>query len=114
MEIISLALITISIGALISNTDTRTEPKTIVFIIAFIFQNLVLSDITHFHWFWNIVVSIIINAFISMPLYLFYASIFGIKTGAELDLRTGLYFKRHLTIIDSLITLILGIILYFL
>ena len=123
MEYLSILLLLISIGSMIihriKNEDALIENSisgklllTIIPLISFVLITNLISTILSIKWYWSIFIGIIIIFVLSGVLANFYSSILGYKTKPKLSLIAGGYVKHNLHIIDSVITFILGLILY--
>lgn len=81
--------------------------------LSFVFLNLILNKLSDFHWFWLLIVSIIIMPLLGSPLTEIYSSVFGYKITKKIDLRTGDINKKiNVHMIDAFISFGVGIVLY--
>jgi len=71
-----------------------------------------VENINHSKWYWNFGISILLTLFLSEMLANIYSSVLGIKSKPSMSIRTGGYVRHNINIIDAIITLIVGIILF--
>lgn len=125
MEYLSILLLLISIGSMnihrVKNADAMIENSisgklllTIIPLISFIIIANLISKILSLKWYWGTFIAIIGVFILSGLLSKFYSLFLGHKTKPQLSLIAGGYVKHNLHIIDSVITFILGLILFFL
>lgn len=125
MEYLSILLLLISIGSMnihrVKNADAMIENSisgklllTIIPLISFIIIANLISKILSLKWYWGTFIAIIGVFILSGLLSKFYSLFLGYKTKPQLSLIAGGYVKHNLHIIDSVITFILGLILFFL
>ena len=125
MEYLSILLLLISIGSMnihrVKNSDALIENSisgklllTIIPLISFIIISILISKIFSIKWYWSIFIAIIGVFILSGLLAKFYSLLLGYKTKPQLSLLAGGYVKHNLHIIDSVITFVLGLILFFL
>lgn len=123
LQIISIGLFLISIGSMrihrIKNADAMIEGSIIgksllsaVSLLSFILLFFSVENIYHFKWYWNFGISILLTLFLSEMLANIYSSVLGIKSKPSMSIRTGGYVRHKINIIDAIITLIVGIILF--
>lgn len=122
--VITALLFLISIGSMnlhrTKNWDAMTENNlngklalTMLPLISLVFLTLTISKLGGLKWYLSLPISIISVFLLSGLLSTIYSSILGYKSKPVLSLMEGGYVKHNLYIIDSLITLGLGIVLYF-
>lgn len=124
LQITSIILFLISIGSMrihrIKNADAMIESSIIgksllsmVSLLSFIMLFFTVENINHFKWYWNFGISILLTLFLSEMLANIYSSVLGIKSKPSMSIRTGGYVRHNINIIDAIITLIVGLILFF-
>jgi hypothetical protein len=125
LQIASIILFLISIGSMrihrIKNADAMIESSRIgklllsmVSLLSFMLLFFSVENINHSKWYWNFGISILLTLFLSEMLANIYSSVLGIKSKPSMSIRTGGYVKHNINIIDAIITLIGGIILFIL
>jgi len=125
LQIASIILFLISIGSMrihrIKNADAMIESSRIgklllsmVSLLSFMLLFFNVENINHSKWYWNFGISILLTLFLSEMLANIYSSVLGIKSKPSMSIRTGGYVKHNINIIDAIITLIGGIILFIL
>ena len=125
LQITSIILFLISIGSMrihrIKNADAMIESSRIgklllsmVSLLSFMLLFFSVENINHSKWYWNFGISILLTLFLSEMLANIYSSVLGIKSKPSMSIRTGGYVKHNINIIDAIITLIGGIILFIL
>jgi hypothetical protein len=123
LQIVSIGLFLISIGSMrihrIKNADAMIEGSVIgksmltaVSFLSFILLFFSIENINHSKWYWNFSISILLTLFLSEMLANIYSSVLGIKSKPSMSIRTGGYVRHNINIIDAIITLIVGIILF--
>ena len=123
LQITSIILFLISIGSMrihrIKNADAMIESSIIgksllsmVSLLSFIMLFFTVENINHFKWYWNFGISILLTLFLSEMLANIYSSVLGIKSKPSMSIRTGGYVRHNINIIDAIITLIVGLILF--
>ncbi len=123
LQIVSIGLFLISIGSMrihrIKNADAMIEGSVIgksmlsaVSFLSFILLFFSIEYINHSKWYWNFGISILLTLFLSEMLANIYSSVLGIKSKPSMSIRTGGYVRHNINIIDAIITLIVGIILF--
>jgi hypothetical protein len=123
LQITSIILFLISIGSMrihrIKNADAMIESSRIgksllsaVSLLSFIMLFFTIENINHSKWYWNFGISILLTLFLSEMLANIYSSVFGIKSKPSMSIRTGGYVRHNINIIDAIITLIVGLILF--
>lgn len=124
MDYVIIILLLISIGSMHSqrtkNSSARIESSLVgqlFFIIVFLISISIManriSSILSIRWYWSGAISIILIFLFSVFLANLYSSILGVKSKPQLSILEGEYVRHRLPLIDSLITLIVGVILYF-
>ncbi len=124
LQITSIILFLISIGSMrihrIKNADAMIESSIIgksllsmVSLLSFIMLFFTVENINHSKWYWNFGISILLTLFLSEMLANIYSSVLGIKSKPSMSIRTGGYVRHNINIIDAIITLIVGLILFF-
>lgn len=123
LQITSIILFLISIGSMrihrIKNADAMIESSRIgksllslVSLLSFIMLFFTVENINHSKWYWNFGISILLTLFLSEMLANIYSSVLGIKSKPSMSIRTGGYVRHNINIIDAIITLIVGLILF--
>ncbi len=123
--IICAILFIISTGSMIKqrkkNPDAMIEKRSgawlfmaLLTLIPFIMLILVFSHLFNIKWYWSLIVSFIIFMLTSSILSSIYAAFLGIKTKPTLSIIQGRYIRYNFHMIDAVITLGLGLFLYFL
>lgn len=124
LQITSIILFLISIGSMrihrMKNADAMIESSIIgksllsmVSLLSFIMLFFTVENINHSKWYWNFGISILLTLFLSEMLANIYSSVLGIKSKPSMSIRTGGYVRHNINIIDAIITLIVGLILFF-
>lgn len=127
MDYVIIILLLISIGSMHShshrtkNSSARIESSLVAqlfFIVVFLISISIManriSSILSIQWYWSGAISIILIFLFLVFLANLYSSILGFKSKPQLSiLEGGEYVRHNLPLIDSLITLIVGIILFF-
>lgn len=123
LQIIITVLFLISIGSMrihrVKNADAMIESSIIgksllsmVSLLSFIMLFFTVENINNSKWYWNFGISILLTLFLSEMLANIYSSILGIKSKPSMSIRTGGYVRHNINIIDAIITLIVGLILF--
>ena len=123
LQIVITVLFLISIGSMrihrVKNADAMIESSIIgksllsmVSLLSFIMLFFTVENINHFKWYWNFGISILLTLFLSEMLANIYSSVLGIKSKPSMSIRTGGYVRHNINIIDAIITLIVGLILF--
>ena len=124
LQITSIILFLISIGSMrihrMKNADAMIESSIIgksllsmVSLLSFIMLFFTVENINNSKWYWNFGISILLTLFLSEMLANIYSSVLGIKSKPSMSIRTGGYVRHNINIIDAIITLIVGLILFF-
>lgn len=124
MDYVIIILLLISIGSMHShrtkNSSARIESSVlgqlffiVVFLISISIMANRISSILSIRWYWSGAISIILIFLFSVFLANLYGSILGVKSKPQLSILEGAYVRHNLPLIDSLITLIVGVILFF-
>lgn len=124
MDYVIIILLLISIGSMHShrtqNSSSRIESSLlgqlffiVIFLISISIMANRISSILSIQWYWSGAISIILIFLFSVFLANLYSSILGFKSKPQLSILEGEYVRHNLPLIDSLITLIVGIILFF-
>ncbi len=123
IQIVSVVLFLISIGSMrihrLKNADAMIESSRIgksllsaVSLLSFIMLFFTVENINQFKWYWNFGISILLTLFLSEMLANIYSSLLGIKSKPSMSIRAGGYVRHNINIIDAIITLIFGLILF--
>jgi len=123
LQIVITVLFLISIGSMrihrVKNADAMIESSIIgksllsmVSLLSFIMLFFTVENINNSKWYWNFGISILLTLFLSEMLANIYSSVLGIKSKPSMSIRTGGYVRHNINIIDAIITLIVGLILF--
>lgn len=123
LQVVTAVLFLISIGsmnihrtknstAMIENSISGKLLLLLLPLLSFVFLTISISNIGHLKWYLSIIISIISVFLLAGLLANIYSSILGFKSKPSLSIQAGGYVRHNLHIIDSLITLCLGIILF--
>lgn len=103
----------------IKNADAMIESSRIgksllslVSLLSFIMLFFTVENINNSKWYWNFGISILLTLFLSEMLANIYSTLLGIKSKPSMSIRTGGYVRHNINIIDAIITLIVGLILF--
>jgi hypothetical protein len=123
LQIVITVLFLISIGSMrihrVKNADAMIESSIIgksllsmVSLLSFVMLFFTVENINNSKWYWNFGISILLTLFLSEMLANIYSSVLGIKSKPSMSIRTGGYVRHNINIIDAIITLIVGLILF--
>ena len=99
--------------AMIESSIIGKSLLSMVSLLSFIMLFFTVENINHSKWYWNFGISILLTLFLSEMLANIYSSVLGIKSKPSMSIRTGGYVRHNINIIDAIITLTVGLILFF-